>query len=311
MKVLITGSSGFVAYYLALELIHHQHQVILTAQEDGEMTIQNTTYPILGINLCDRAEVKKGLAHLEFDAVVHLAGISHLIDAETDRKALAEVNIMGTNHLCCAIVERKIPCTFLLASSTVVFGHLLPPTKIFDENSPTNPINPYGFSKLAAEAVVRCFDSSSFKTYIARPSNHIGMGQAPHFVCPSLARKIALAPPGSAIEVGNLQSERDFCDVRDIARAYRLILEKQPDESIFVLGQGQTISIREILTILIDLSGKNLHYKEVLNLKRSGEAEKIAINPSRAKIALGWECQIPIKDSLKNILEDAFGGTYA
>ena len=189
----------------------------------------------------------------------------------------------------------------LFVSSALVFGEAQQQKASFIESSPVQPMNPYGHSKLAAEHVVRTFASEQFKPYIVRPFNHIGPGQSPGFVCPSLARRIATTEDGGKIVVGNLDSYRDFSDVRDVVRAYRMILEQKPREDLFVTGSGRAVQINEILAKLLEISGKRLSTEVDQQLLRQNDPQKVVADCSLIKRVVGWECEIPLEQSLRDI----------
>lgn len=300
MKVLITGASGFVAKHLIGELEKKLFDLVLTAHDAKSISIGGRNYEVKPCDVRDADAVGSLIESTAPDAVVHLAAVSHVVHAESSRKLLSEINNVGTHNLCAAVSQLKKKVTFLFASSAMVYGQSDLETAL-SEASPLHPNSPYGMSKLAGEYIVRTFTSDLFKPYIVRPFNHIGPGQTTDFVCPALAKRIADVPNNGQIEVGNLKSKRDFSDVRDIVRAYALILEKQPQEDLFVLGRGQAVSIDSILKSYVDMSKK--HIIPVVNetLLRKADPAVITADPALAKRVLGWQCMIPLEETLKDI----------
>jgi GDP-4-dehydro-6-deoxy-D-mannose reductase len=139
--------------------------------------------------------------------------------------------------------------------------------------------------------------------YIARPFNHIGPGQHDSFVCPALAKRIKLAKNGDSIDVGNIHAKRDFSDVRDIARAYRLILEIQPSERIFVLGSSKTHSVLEVIQIFTKISGKSISTRISPDLLRPNDNATICADTALAQKILGWQCKIEFESTLNDIFQ--------
>lgn len=302
MKVLITGASGFVASYLIPELQVAGHELILSAP--GSHALDHSPFANLPFIPCDItrvSEVEALVMESRPDAIVHLGGKAHVGKAEDPqgRADLSNVNVVATHHLCAA--ASQLPqVTFLFISSAFVYGGS-GSRLVCDEQTPLRPNTAYGFSKLAAEAVVQSFRTERFRSYCVRPFNHIGPGQHPDFVCTAFARRVFNAANGSTIQVGNLSAERDFSDVRDIVKAYRKILDTAPDESVFVLGRGQTVTIQWILDRFIAMSGKRLSVEVDPGLLRSdGEQVRVA-NCGLAKRILGWTPDIPVERSLEDI----------
>lgn len=299
MRVLITGGSGFVAPYLARELEKHGHDVVLTGFSKGAP------------NRCDltsRSAVSRLIKRVRPDAVVHLAGISQTKSSKFSARDFFDANVVTTGNVCRALSDRRKPAVFLLASTGMVYGKGGKKGGTFNEKSLPQPASAYGLSKLGAEQVALRFESKYLKVYVARLFNHIGPGQTTDFVCSAFAHRIANALPGSAILVGDLSARRDFTDVRDIARAYRLILEKKPAPRVLVLGSGKAVTIQSILDQLVKISGKKIRVKKDASLSSSKEISALKSNPALAKRVLGWKAAIPLRETLKLIYAQARSG---
>jgi GDP-4-dehydro-6-deoxy-D-mannose reductase len=158
-----------------------------------------------------------------------------------------------------------------------------------------------------AELVVERYGRQGLKHSIARPFNHIGPGQDPRFVASNFALQLArvargLTPP--VLEVGNLEARRDFSDVRDIVRAYRLIATGHT--GIFNLGSGRSYSIQDLLDTLIEISGCAVEIRQDKNRMRGPEVPELFGSSSRAEQVCGWKPEIPLRRSL----EDTFRYWY-
>ncbi len=304
MKVLVTGAGGFVGRHLAVELAQAQMQPILTSDELGSVTINGSeTLPIIKCNILDQVTLTKIFIEFQPDAVVHLAAVSHVAIAQKDLESLSKINVVGTHNICTASSNLGSPVKFIFVSTSLVYGSAC--QNAASEVTMPLPDSAYGASKLAGEYVVRSFSSDHFRPIIVRPFNHIGAGQKEIFVCPGMTKKIAAAKPGDHIKVGNLNSYRDFTDVRDVVRAYRLILQKDLNDDLFVIGSGKLTKIEDVFNTLVALSGKNLKPEIDKELLRDIDSPKLYADPSRIEKAIGWRAEIGLKTSLTDIFNNA------
>jgi GDP-4-dehydro-6-deoxy-D-mannose reductase len=237
MKVLITGAPGFVGRHMAAELLRSGHEVYLTGVADESVEIYGFgKKSVVKMDITSPAECNTVIKSVGPDTVIHLAGLAQTVGHNTS--AFRAVNITGAGHVAEALkhLSNANPKTFLFVSSAFVYGgDASSGTFYCGESARTSPRGAYGESKLEAENLVRSLEDKNFHVYVARPFNHIGPGQDLSFVVPGLATKIKNAAAESTIETGNLTSLRDFTDVRDVVRAYRLIIEKGPGEKTFVI----------------------------------------------------------------------------
>ncbi len=299
MKILITGAAGFVASYLIPMLEKSGHQVILSATDKRKLVVDSREYWTLPCDITDAAQVKHMINEIRPDAIVHLAAISHVAEAEKQRALLSAINVVGTHNLCAACDDLS-QVYFLYVSTALVYRGDISPL-VCSEATPVNPVGAYAQTKLAGEFVVLSFASEKFQPYIVRPFNHIGPGQAPDFVCPSLARRVIACAPGGTIPVGNLDAHRDFTDVRDMVRAYSAILDILPQQRLFTLGKGRTVTIRSVLDTFIKLSGKEIRVEVQKDLLR-GADEQIKFADARlAHEVLNWQPEIPLEKTLSDI----------
>lgn len=301
MRILVTGASGFVAPYVVQELMRHGHEVLLTAPEPLRIRIPGASETYL-CNLRDLESTRSLIRATKPEGIIHLAAMSHVGKSWENRAELIDVNVNATSHLCNVATALGREMIFLFVSSAMVYGSQ-EGDNVFDESIVPTPTTPYGASKMASEYVVRSYASDKFRPYIVRPFNHIGPGQSKDFVCSAFATKVLETPSGGTIKVGNLDAERDFSDVRDIARAYRLVLEKLPAETLFVLGSGQGMSVRSILDYYIQLSGKDLTHVVDQSLLRPKDPKRIVADPALAQRVLGWKVDHPIKNTLREIFD--------
>lgn len=278
MRVLVTGGAGFVAGHLRRELEGAGHEVRLTDVADCDLT--------------DAAAVTALLARERPQAVVHLGAISFVPEAAKDPGLLERVNVGGTRNLLRAMAEVGVPKrpdglpTFVFVSTAQVESRLL---------------SAYAASKLAAEDEVRRACREGIAAVIVRPANHTGPGQSPKFVVPSFvaqAREIR-AGRRARFAVGNLDSVRDFTDVRDVVRAYRLLLERGRAAGVYVVGSNNRMTIRALLEKVAALAGVSAEAAVDPALWRPTDASRVL--DTAAVAALGWSAEIPIEATLRDM----------
>jgi GDP-4-dehydro-6-deoxy-D-mannose reductase len=303
MKILVTGAGGFVGRHLVRELKSTGHDVVMTGLAEELIPELGRVRPL---DITDLSHCQKVAAEVNPHAVIHLAGIAHTANTQNSPAIMFDINVLGAANVSRSIAELGPlsdgrPRMLLFVSSAFVYGgHLSHGRLACNETTITTPRTKYGEAKLTAEHAVRFFENSHYQVYVARPFNHIGPGQDPSFVVPGFVQRIKTAQVGGTIETGDLTALRDFTDVRDIARGYRLILEKMPEEKLFVFGCGKSVSVEHVLSHLLKLSGKTLSTKVNPSLLRSKEPEIIA-DPSLAEMLLHWQPEFSLEKTLHDV----------
>ena len=295
-RLFLTGETGFVgkAFVAAADVIHAAGWELISA---------NTTY-----NLLDPASLDRVLHDARPDGIIHLAGQSFVPEDIKNPEQTMMVNFVGTLHLLQAMKRNGFCGDFLYVSSSDVYGPVPVEALPILETCPASPHNPYAVSKAAAELL--CYQWSCIEPWriiIARPFNHIGPGQRVDFIIPSIAVaivKIKLGIRNSIIELGNIDVTRDFTDVRDLVRAYLSLLTDGENGEIYNVCSGQDVRIRDMITKMSDIAGVQLEI--VHDPARYRPSDQKHVRGSCAKIlaATGWQPQIPIEQSLRNILSD-------
>lgn len=300
MRALITGVNGFVGKYLVKEL-----------QEKGYSVngIGMGTFDLPGghykeVNIMDRIELEQAMVELNPDMVFHLAGIASVSQSWRDPKTSFEVNVIGTINLLESLKGRELRSIVYVGSSEI-YGPGRRLDDKFSETTSPNPQNPYATSKYAAERIaLQLGQVYKIPVIITRPFNHIGVGQNEGFVVPDFARQIIEASKrDESIRVGRLDVYRDFTDVRDIVRAYRLLAEKGQAGETYNICSGEGRTIGDILDIMRAEHGNlNVELDEskirpVENIYSVGDNNKM-------QTAIGWEPLYPIQDSLRGVLAE-------
>ncbi len=237
-------------------------------------------------------------------ACVHLSGIAFVPEGWIEIRNVFEVNLAGTINILEAFRKKAPDARFLAISSSEVYGHD-PRNHRLTEEDLLNPDNPYAISKAAADLTVLSYAKQhNMPAMTARPSNHIGPGQSPNFVAPSLARQIAAIALGKAppvIKAGNLDSRRDFTDVRDVARAYRLLIEKGHGGNAYNIASGAPTAIQHLFEELCAIAGIRPEIATDSARLRSSE-KRPTLDTSRILDDTGWHPEIPLSQTLRDII---------
>ena len=291
MRSLITGGRGFVGQWLADHLRDLGDDVVVIDRE---------------VEITDPVALLAAVSDAAPDAIYHLAALTHVGQSWEEPLRVLEVNVIGTGALLAAARECGTDPRILVTSSAEVYGAVTDPGRLpLREDSPTAPLTPYAASKLAAEALVAQAHLGHGQHVITvRPFNHIGPGQSPNFAVPALARRIVEAERrgGGTISVGNLSARRDFTDVRDVVRAYRLLIEMGLPGGVYNVCSGRDVSIRAIADGLLGLAGTSLEFETDPSLVRPVEVPVLRGDPGRLEEATGWKPEVPLEQTLADVL---------
>jgi GDP-4-dehydro-6-deoxy-D-mannose reductase len=289
MTILVTGLSGFVGAHIcplvdAVDLGGHGRFV----------------------DLRDPAGVREAVSRLSPTAVIHLAGQSSIGDAIENPLETYEVNFIGTLNLLAALRAAGFQGRFLYVGSAEVYG-VVPETELpVIENRALQPQNPYAVSKVAAEAL--CYQWSQtgpFEIVMARPFNHIGPGQTTRFAVADFAQQITRARMGKrdrVLQTGDVDTTRDFTDVRDIAKAYVSLLEKGVNGEIYNVCSGVEKSLREIIAVLCKTAEIEMRIEVVPERLRRSDRRRMRGSFERLHARTDWRPQIPIEKTLQDIM---------
>ena len=293
-RALVTGAKGFVGRWLSEELESNGYEVGRLGRE---------TSAEYCVDIVDREGVETVIREFKPSTVFHLAAIAAPNDAEADPTTADRVNRLGTIHVLDAAAS--VGARVLFVSTGAVYGKGGPQAG-WCESDPPSPRGVYAESKLAAESA--CLNRADrVDVVIARPFNHTGPGQEPVYVCSDFAKQIAECelrrrPP--CVEVGNIDAERDFSDVRDVVGAYRRIAESGRRGEIYNVCSGKAVAVKDILGALVELSSSAPEIVIEKSRVRAGEVDRSFGNPEKIRASTGWTPQIDFSTTLKSVLED-------
>jgi GDP-4-dehydro-6-deoxy-D-mannose reductase len=284
----LTGGAGFVGQWL---------QEHLSASGDEVDAPE--------VDVTDGAALREVVLTAMPDAIYHLAAISNVGESWDDPVRTLEVNATGTLNLLEAARALARPPTVLLVCSAEVYGQVAPKDLPLTEDAPLRPVSPYAASKVAAEFLgLQAYLAHQLPVVRVRAFNHIGPGQAPTFVVSSLARQIAEVERrgGGSVMVGNLSTQRDFTDVRDVVRAYRLLVESGTAGDVYNVCSGQAVAVEEVARRLIALAHADLQLEVDPARVRKVETPVLLGSPAKLTAATGWAPERPLDDTLADVL---------
>jgi GDP-4-dehydro-6-deoxy-D-mannose reductase len=292
MRALLTGASGFVGGYLARHLDQCGDEVVALADS------VDLGYPEGALAFAEQ------LKATEPDVIYHLAALTHVGRSWEDPASTMRVNAMGTLSVLEAARAQSHPPRVMLISSSEVYG--AGEGRPIHEDDPLRPVTPYAASKVAAEYLgLQAFLGRGLDVVRARPFNHIGPGQADIFVVSALARRIVEAERagGGPIAVGNLAAARDFTDVRDVVRAYRLLATNGAAGEVYNVCSGVARQVEELFKVLIAHSRVPVEPREDPELFRPVDVPMLVGDNSRLIELTGWHPEIDLSQTLVAVLE--------
>jgi GDP-4-dehydro-6-deoxy-D-mannose reductase len=290
--VLVTGAGGFVGRHLLSEL--------------GDAAVASHA------DVTDGAALAAELRDAAPRAVVHLAAASSVADSFRDGAEVWRVNAVGTVTLLDAVAAAAPGARTLVVSTGEVYGPT--PDRPAREDDPVAPLSPYAASKAAAElAAERAARAEGLDVVVARPFQHTGPGQDERFAIGSWTHQIARLERagGGELEVGDLTVRRDLTDVRDVARAYRLLLDPAAPADTYNVASGRAVPLADVLATLVGLARAPVTVRENPARIRRVDLPVLAGDPGRLRSATGWEPGLNLERTLADALEAARAATEA
>lgn len=303
MKVLITGVDGFVGKHLSEYLLEKGYEVYGTTISDN---YENNKIKVYKMDLLDKKNVNNIINEVKPNKIFHLAGQSAVGLSWENPTLTMDININGTLNLLETIRANLVETKILIVGSSDQYGIIKPESIPVNENHPQNPQSPYGISKKTQEDLCRLYAKAyEMNIIMVRPFNHIGSGQGKNFVVPDFTSKIVEIEKGATpvLKVGNLDTYRDFTDVKDIIRAYELLLKNGKIGEVYNVGSGKEIKVSEILEKLLKMSTKKIKVEIDKEKFRPVDVPIIVCDNRKIREDTGWKPEISIDTTLKEILE--------
>lgn len=306
-KVLVTGAGGFAGGWMVRLLVDRGYDVVGGVRRTGVLELP---CPEIMLDLEDPASVFAAISEVRPEAIVHLAGMASPHLSNSRPEAAYQVNFLGTHRVLEACRVLGLSPKVVLAGSATVYGRVDPVNLPLREDCPVRPTDAYSLAKASAELLCGVF-ADSVPVVVARPFNHTGPGQGTDFVLPATASQIARiesAQQEAVLNLGDLSTQRDFLDVRDVVDAYLLLLEKGVPGQVYNVCSGACKPVHEWVSGLVGLSKRTID---------------VQVNPSRVFVqhnprlvgdnsrlcALGWRRKVDETTMLSDLLDHWRGKT--
>lgn len=304
--LLVFGISGFVGPYLAREFRVNGYEVVGTdVTNNGNVPefVETRTCDIL-----DGANVEALIKSVNPTHIINLAAISSVgLSWNIPQKTVA-VNVEGAINILEAARKCETTPRLLFIGSSEEYAIS---DKPISEDHPLDANNPYGLSKEMLEKTAGIYRNRyGLATYFVRAFNHTGIGQTDTFVIPSWCKQVAeITKSGkpAALQVGNLGVKRDFSDVRDIVRGYRLVIESDNAGEVYNIGSGTAYSLRELLDYIVSLSNQKITIEVDSGRIRGTDNDVICCDNSKIRTNFGWGPEHDIKETISEIFEHYCG----
>jgi len=305
MKALVIGAAGFVGRHLVNELVKAGWDVSGT-KLPTETT--NLDIPVYGLDVLDATTVKALLKKVSPDIVYHLAAQSSVAVSWKQPALTVDINIKGAVNLLEAVRNAENPPRVLLIGSGEEYGNVLPEELPINEDTQLRPGNIYACTKIAQGKLGQIYANSyGIEIIIIRAFTHIGPGQTDAFVVPAFCKQVAeIEAKGDKgiIRVGNLEAKRDFTDVRDIVRAYKMLAEKGKSGEVYNIGSGKSISISEVLDRILEQSKAMITIEQDPARMRPSDTPEFEADISKLVGCTGWKPEIPIETTITDVLNE-------
>lgn len=313
MKVLVTGGGGFAGLHLLRELLSGDRgSIAATALDDAQGYPEEDALSRVewfSMDVGSTESIRGVMERCRPDVVYHLAGQASVGQSFEAPLETWEVNATGTLRVISALRDLEhLPRRLLLISSAEVYGEVDLSQQPIGEDAPVRPVTPYGASKAAAEiAAFTLGPVVGVEIVVARSFNHIGPGQDERFVLPSIALQLTRIRRGEGtpvVQVGNLDVERDFLDVRDVARGYVQLMEAGEPAHAYNVCSGQSRSLLTVIRRLIELSETGARLEFDSARARPVDIAHLVGDPARIQ-TLGWRPRATLDETLRDLLAEA------
>ena len=299
MKALITGSRGFVGGYLRRELEAHGYTVTGVDIVADEQTIC--------ADICSLEQMREALHRVQPDVIFHLAGQANVALSWQIPQKTFELNVLGMINLLEAVRLEKPMTKIVGIGSSDQYGNLGEAGKNVTEETQMRPQTPYAVSKMTQEEISLVYARAyGMQVCMTRSFNHAGTGQKPGFLIPDFAGGIARVESGKSefLPVGNLTVKRDFTHVKDVVCAYRLIAEAGRSGEVYNIGSQTVYSAQEILDQLLAMATREIPVRQDPARMRPNDTPVICCDHSKLTRDTGWMPEIPMRETLTEVLAE-------
>jgi GDP-4-dehydro-6-deoxy-D-mannose reductase len=259
-----------------------------------------------GVDIADAEALTDAVMAAKPEVVYHLAGASDVGGSWTEPRETFLANALGTLNILEASREAGAE-RVLAVTSADVYGRVTQDELPLAEDQALRPVSPYAASKVAADALAQqAWLGHRFPVIRVRAFNHLGPGQSDRFLAPSIAARIARneREGGDEVPIGNLEPRRDVTDVRDVVRAYRLLMAEGQPGGVYNVCRGEAFSVREIAEELLAMAARPMRLVPDPGLQRPVDIPVLVGDNTALRRATGWEPTIPLSETLRDVLAD-------
>jgi len=312
LTILVTGITGFVGSHFAEYALSRGAAVVgcqLPGSSDENISHVREKLQIVECDLRDPAETVRLVEHAQAEWVIHLAAQSAVGTSWSTPATTLSTNVLPQVHLLEAVRQAPMPPRFLVIGSSDEYGQVDERDLPITEDCPLRPLSPYAVSKVTQDLLgYQYWRSYGLPIVRARAFNHEGPRRGDGFVTSSLARQIVEIEAGRrepVIHVGNLTAQRDYTDVRDVVRAYWLLLEAAQPGEVYNVCSENAWSIEAVLSVLLQHARvKRIDIQEDRSRLRPSDVPVLRGDATKIRDAVGWRPEIPFDRTLRDVLDD-------
>ena len=306
MKSLIIGGAGFVGAYLIRHLRDElKHEVVVTKMPHEQIT--ESDIKVLDLNILEKESISNLFVQEEPDYIFHLAAQSSVALSWKNPGLTVDVNIKGSVNVLDAVKDMERRPRVLLIGSGEEYGRILPNETPITEDNNLRPGNIYAATKACQNMIGKIYaDAYDMDIMMVRAFNHTGPNQAPLFVVADFCKQVADIEAGlqePVLRVGNLSAERDFTDVRDVVRAYGLLVAKGEKGQTYNVGSGHAVSIDSILQMIVSMAKCEIKVETDPAKLRPIDVPIIEADTRKLQDCTGWKPEIPLSKTIEETLE--------
>lgn len=311
MKSLIIGGAGFVGAYLVRHLKNDLGQDVVVTKMPREQVkvdgIDMSEIQVCDLDILDKEAVIALFCKVHPDCIYHLAAQSSVSVSWKNPELTIDVNVKGGVNILEALRELDYKPRVLFIGSGEEYGHILPDETPIKEDNVSRPGNIYAATKACQNMLARIYaDAYDLDVMMVRAFNHIGPNQLPLFVVADFCKQVAEIEAGNRepiIKVGNLSARRDFTDVRDVVRAYALLMESGRAGETYNIGSGHAIAIEDLLRCILDNSSVDIRVEVDPEKLRPVDVPIIEADTTKIYKETGWQPEIPLEQTIRETLD--------
>lgn len=303
MRILILGAGGFVGQHLLARLKRD-----LGDAQSIRATGQRAKPGITALDATDADAVRSAIRDFAPTHIFNLAGIAAPARSRRTPDTAWKIHAHAPEQLGRTLLECAPECWLFHVGSGLIYGNSAAGGQLLAEDTVLSPTDTYGVTKAAGDLALGALATEGLKCLRLRPFNHTGPGQSEDFVVPAFSAQIARIEKGlqsPVLRVGNLEAVRDFLDVRDVVRAYSMLLqsaEEIPIGSIFNVASNLGLPISKLLDYLVEISGTSVEIEADPDRQRPSDLPSIIGDASELRRVTGWRPAIDIEDTLRDTL---------